>query len=227
MYENALFDQESVRKNRRLVRNAICFLSSSVAVLLATVSLNSCASAPKELVAKPYSALYDASPRGCGYRSWKRQSDGNGKFRNEILKENGKIDITVIDGPQKQLLLFHPRSKTYEVKPLDPSYLGVNEGLDRSSLEPPKAPYWSYKESTKIGKHKVQLWQQVMNTGSTTTLVSMWYGEETGCPIAIEMRNTEANSNGIQTGRFTLADFKADAPDSTEFDPPSDYEEHK
>ncbi|MBX9720258.1 MAG: hypothetical protein K2X81_02590 [Candidatus Obscuribacterales bacterium] len=190
-------------------------------LLLVSLLISSCSPSPKKLIAKPYTAVYDvASPRR-GVLSAVRMSDGNGKFRTEINKDDGKVEIKILDASGLKVTTLYPDSKVYVERDMEEHEADISESFDGVAFDSPKAPIWKYLSSGKVGNYKTQLWRQDQGGGNFTRTVNMQFGEDIGCPVSLQFFESDTPQ---ETVTYTLKELNSAKPEASNFIPPNDYQ---
>jgi hypothetical protein len=190
-------------------------------LIMLSLLISSCSSIPKKLIAKPYTAVYDVAPQGRGIVSAVRMSDGNGKFRTEIKKDDGKVEIKILDAPGLKVTTLYPDSNVYVEREMEQHETAISESFDGVAFDSPKAPVWKYLSSGKVGNYKTQLWRQDQGGGNFTRTVNMQFGEDVGCPVSLQFFESDTPQ---QTVTYTLKELNSAAPEASNFLPPKDYQ---
>ncbi|MBX9686699.1 MAG: hypothetical protein K2X27_08355 [Candidatus Obscuribacterales bacterium] len=196
--------------------------SAAMTLLFCCSLLSGCAEGAKKLTTKPYTVKFTVEAQGPGATGWIRMSDGKGNFRNEMTMEGSRNRITIFDQSKRSLYTLYPEEAKFTTVYCDPSTPLITLGDEGPCLDPPRAPFWTYLKSGKQGKYNAQLWRQILKTSDSTRISEMWYGESTGCPLAIEYWEEQAPNKKM---RFVLSDYSAETPAAENFQPPSDYKE--
>lgn len=148
-------------------------------------------------------------------------SDGNGKIRTEIEKDDGKVEIKISDAQGKKVTTLYPDSKVYVTRDMESHEADISESFDGVAFDSPRAPVWKYLSSAKTGKYKTQLWQQAQGGGNFTRTVYLQFGEDIGCPVSLQFSESDTPEHTVT---FNLKELISGKPEASNFLPPNDYQ---